>query len=536
MNNKNKVKKKQNKKSNRKVQEKTNNKINIVINIIYGIISLILIILAIIAILKIKYGNIPQVITFFVTSITICPLINIIFNKKKSFNFYIIQAGITFILLIIGIATFGLDGWHFNLDKKIEEKTITYMVSSEWREEQEQQGNVKARFYYPFADNDEIKIIYTIADIDKNVEIDEKTIKETLKHSVDNEKDIKTVKTEYINGYKTIFSQWCQNIDGKRVEFIGYSYTYNASLYMFKIRENTLSQKTKDFFNKFVNTITIKSINISNDKNILNLVKGTEEKVEIKFKPDNYSEKYELKSDNESIIVVENEKIKAVGNGKSKLKVISENGLEDEIEINVTTKTESIVLDKAEVTLHVDEKAEVHATVMPVDTSYGKITWKSSDNSIATVENGIITSKKIGKAKITATTEDNKSAECTVNVINLTKDEYKALCNSYSYEELFRNSSELYGNFVKVTGEVVQVIRDSYSTSYRVDITKNGTYYTYWTDTIYVTTLGAEEVPKILEKDIVTIYGQAAGEYSYTSVLKSTITLPKITAKYIEIN
>ena len=43
-------------------------------------------------------------------------------------------------------------------------------------------------------------------------------------------------------------------------------------------------------------------------------------------------------------------------------------------------------------------------------------------------------------------------------------------------------------------------------------------------------------INKILENDIITIYGTAKGDYSYTSIMGAKVTLPKIDADFIEIN
>ena len=71
--------------------------------------------------------------------------------------------------------------------------------------------------------------------------------------------------------------------------------------------------------------------------------------------------------------------------------------------------------------------------------------------------------------------------------------------------------------------------------SLRVNITEYGTYSTYYKDTIYVTYIPEDGEDKILEDDIITIWGTSEGDYSYTSVMGSTITLPHIYAEYLEI-
>jgi uncharacterized protein YjdB len=54
---------------------------------------------------------------------------------------------------------------------------------------------------------------------------------------------------------------------------------------------------------------------------------------------------------------------------------------------------------------------------VPKNATNKKLTWISSDESIATVVDGVVTGKAVGTARITATTEDGKKiAVCTVNV------------------------------------------------------------------------------------------------------------------------
>jgi len=106
-------------------------------------------------------------------------------------------------------------------------------------------------------------------------------------------------------------------------------------------------------------------------------------------------------------------------------------------------------------------------------------------------------------------------------------------CQTYTFEQMARNPDNFKGTNVKLTGEVVQVMEGTYSNSLRINITKKGTYSTYYTDTIYVTYTPKAGEDKILEDDIITIYGTAQGDYSYTSTLGATITLPYVNAKYI---
>lgn len=108
-------------------------------------------------------------------------------------------------------------------------------------------------------------------------------------------------------------------------------------------------------------------------------------------------------------------------------------------------------------------------------------------------------------------------------------------CQAYTFEQIARNPQNFKGTNVKLTGEVVQVITDSYSTNLRVNITKKGSYSTYYTDTIYVVYHPKNGEDKILKDDIITIYGISQGDSSYKTVMGSEVTLPNVEAKYITI-
>ena len=107
------------------------------------------------------------------------------------------------------------------------------------------------------------------------------------------------------------------------------------------------------------------------------------------------------------------------------------------------------------------------------------------------------------------------------------EEDYKKACRAITYEEIARDKNALDGEKVTFTGEVVQVS----DKIYRVDITK--TDYGY-TDTIAFD-IDKDKLDKnILEGDIVTVWGESKGFYTYTSILNQEITLPLIRAIYIQ--
>lgn len=119
------------------------------------------------------------------------------------------------------------------------------------------------------------------------------------------------------------------------------------------------------------------------------------------------------------------------------------------------------------------------------------------------------------------------------------KEAYKAKCKKYSYSKIARNPNEYKGKYAKFTGEVVQVMQEEFlgyiTYVLRVNVTKKGSYYKYYTDTVYVSYTVKADAARILEDDIITMYGQLDGEKTYKTVMGSSVTIPKFNAEYIDI-
>lgn len=144
------------------------------------------------------------------------------------------------------------------------------------------------------------------------------------------------------------------------------------------------------------------------------------------------------------------------------------------------------------------------------------------------VNNNVKTEKK--------TTEKTKATKSAKQI----RKEYIKSCKTITFDKLGRNPNKYKGQKFKITGQVIQV-QEGWGDSVDLRINMTKTTYEYiddvtWSDTIYATVEIGEDEDKILEDDIITIYGECDGDYTYESVMGSNITLPKINIEYFEIN
>ena len=131
-----------------------------------------------------------------------------------------------------------------------------------------------------------------------------------------------------------------------------------------------------------------------------------------------------------------NSKAKISGTGTSNLSgglnvidvvVTAENGVERIYRLNITRSVEneiplkSISLNKTSVTMFVGDTQTLSISYNPSNTTADKtVAWTSSDTSVATVKNGVVTVHKKGTATITAKV-GSFTAECKITVT----DDYK---------------------------------------------------------------------------------------------------------------
>ena len=123
-------------------------------------------------------------------------------------------------------------------------------------------------------------------------------------------------------------------------------------------------------------------------------------------------------SSNAQVAIVDDDgKITALSEGKTTIIVESENGLTATCEVTVIPiLAESVILSTENLNLLVGQTDKLSATVTPENTTDKTITWKSDNESVATVgADGEVTAIAVGVANITATC-DKATATCKVTV------------------------------------------------------------------------------------------------------------------------
>ena len=160
---------------------------------------------------------------------------------------------------------------------------------------------------------------------------------------------------------------------------------------------------------------------ISLDKTEISLITGETALIKATILPIDTSNKtIYWTSSNPNVASVENGFIKTYKEGVVVITATSING--KKITCNVTVKdisVEQISLDKTEISLVAGETANIAATISPSNALNKTIYWTSSDPSVATVNNGVISGVKAGSITITATSINGKKTTCNVIVKDL---------------------------------------------------------------------------------------------------------------------
>ena len=165
----------------------------------------------------------------------------------------------------------------------------------------------------------------------------------------------------------------------------------------------------------------VKVQSVAIDQSDMTLTEGESVNLSAKALPENAEDKTISWSSSDERVVMVSSNGKAMALSIGKAVVTAKCGdKSDFITITVEAKVVPVTgvsLDKTQVAIKVGESETLTPTITPEDATNKKVSWISSNDEVATVEDGKVVGVKPGSVTITVTTEDGaKTAECPVTV------------------------------------------------------------------------------------------------------------------------
>ena len=167
------------------------------------------------------------------------------------------------------------------------------------------------------------------------------------------------------------------------------------------------------------------------DRTSLSLYEGDRAQLTATYSMEISNSLFRWSSSDESVATVEEGRVYAQRRGNAVITVVSANGVyaaECTVSVHATPTPDpdpvyvtSVALDQSELALSLGDSYTLKATVHPNDADNKAITWRSSDETVATVESGTVKAAGVGTATITVRTEDGgHTATCVVTVTDPT--------------------------------------------------------------------------------------------------------------------
>ncbi|MBR1385694.1 MAG: Ig-like domain-containing protein [Bacilli bacterium] len=182
-----------------------------------------------------------------------------------------------------------------------------------------------------------------------------------------------------------------------------------------------------------VNEEIIKIEDISFDTNSIVLKSGVTYSLNFEITPNNATEEVIWESSNKEIATVEDGIIRTVKEGTITITakignieeicyvtvVTGDSDTPDVIDDGKKKEVEEVLLNQTEITLTKGGIYSLTATVKPNDATNQKVTWKTSDEKIVKVDQaGNLEAQEEGFAIITATSDNGKTNDCLVTVVD----------------------------------------------------------------------------------------------------------------------
>lgn len=141
-------------------------------------------------------------------------------------------------------------------------------------------------------------------------------------------------------------------------------------------------------------------------------------------------------------------------------------------------------------------------------------------------------------SKSTSKASTSTASSVASVVPEISEDDYKAECQTVDYKELCRYPEKYEGTKIVVKVKVSQIIDANFSGSEKAwrTYTDNSGYGFYADDEYYMLDKRGGDAVKILDDDIITVYGEFTGLEKITRALTiTTDELPRVEVKYADL-
>ena len=166
----------------------------------------------------------------------------------------------------------------------------------------------------------------------------------------------------------------------------------------------------------------------------------------------------------------------------------------------------------------------------------------SSNTASSTSTSASSTKAEVSNSSSSVTVSSSVESDSSTSEIpstpTLSEDEYRAECETVNYKDLCRYPDQYPGKKITITGIVQQIMYANWLSSdkaWRVQ-TDNDGYGYYLDDEYYAIDKRPSDAIKVLQDDIVVIYGEFTGMTNVTRALTNTTDeIPCIDVAYVDI-
>ena len=192
---------------------------------------------------------------------------------------------------------------------------------------------------------------------------------------------------------------------------------------------------------------------------------------------------------------------------------------EQVIEVSGETKSNTVEKKETKKELSAEEKAEAEVKKKEEEARLKK----EEEEKAKKAEEDRIAKEKAEEERLAREAELAKELE---EALAKEEAERKANAQPIPYAQLKKNPDRYAYEYVKYTGEIIQILEGDNITNIRLAVTKTSYGYDF-SDIVFIEYVGYTD---FVDGDVVTVYGYVYGSYTYESQAGYNITLPGILA------